>query len=154
LAQTLCGFDDAPGVLGRDQLVSFGPTLLVRIGFDPTYDPKNVKNVPALPRQMLPALVDTGAQTSCIDSQLALTLNLPIVDRQKVSGVHGAHEVNVHLAQIHVPSLAYTIYGTFAAVHLVSGGQHHQALIGRTALQNFLMTYDGRTGTVMITNEI
>src|SRR5262245_27820099 len=36
------------------------------------------------------SLVDTGAMESCIDSGLAMRLNLPIVDRRKISGVHGA----------------------------------------------------------------
>lgn len=99
------------------------------------------------------ALVDTGAMESCIDSLLAAQLGLPIVDRRKVSGVHGSQEVNVHLAQVHVPSLKVTIYGAFAGVHLAAGGQAHNALIGRTFLRNFTMVYEGRTGTVTLSND-
>ena len=43
-------------------------------------------------------------------------------------------KVTVHLAQIYVPSLDFTVYGRFSAVHLAAGGQAHQALIGRTFL--------------------
>ena len=99
------------------------------------------------------ALVDTGAGESCIDSILAAQLNLPIVDRRQIAGVHGAEKVNMHLAQIHVPSLNSTIYGAFAGVHLTTGGQIHQALIGRTFLQNFTMVYEGLTGTVTISKD-
>ena len=149
---TKCGFDDQTGQSGRDALALYGPTLFVQIGFDPASRPSDGPN-PNLPPDKHPALVDTGATESCIDSELALILNLPIVDRQKVAGVHGADTVNVHLAQIHVPSLDFTVYGRFAGVHLRAGGQPHFALIGRTFLQNFTMTYEGRTGNVILSND-
>ena len=94
--------------------------------------------------------MDTGAIESCIDSALASTLNLPIVDRQPVAGAHGSGEVNTHLAQIYVPALGVTVYGAFAGVHLTAGGQPHYALIGRTFLRNFTMVYKGRTGAVTL----
>jgi hypothetical protein len=100
------------------------------------------------------ALVDTGATTSCIDSGLAMQLNLPIIDRQRVSGVSGIHEVNMHLGHVLVPSLGRFISGSFAGVDLVAGGQPHVALIGRTFLQYFTLFYDGRTGSVSITDEL
>ena len=149
---TKCGFDDQTGQSGRDVLALYGPTLFVQIGFDPGSRPIDGSN-PNLPPDRHPALVDTGATESCIDSELALVLNLPVVDRQKVAGVHGADTVNVHLAQIHVPSLDFTVYGRFAGVHLRAGGQPHFALIGRTFLQNFTMTYEGRTGNVILSND-
>src|ERR1035437_5974073 len=107
MPETHCGFSDVPGgSSGCDLLVSLGPTLLVDIGFDPAYvyvlggaPPK-----PGLTR--LEALVDTGATESCIDSLTAAQLNLPIVDRRRIGGVGGAQEVNIHLAQVFVPSLA------------------------------------------------
>jgi hypothetical protein len=153
MARTLCGFNNTPGVAGNVLLVLRGPTLAVRIGFDPTYDPQNATRPPALPENLIGALVDTGASESCIDAAFAMSLNLPIVDRRLISGVHGANEVNMHLAQINIPSLASTAYGAFAGVSLQAGGQPHQALIGRTFLQNFTMIYEGRTGTVTIHND-
>ena len=150
---TKCGFDDAPGVPGRTALSLQGPTLIVQIGFDPTYDPQAVPPLPPnLPRTPLPALVDTGASESCIDSGLAMRLNLPIVDQRPISGIHGAGLVNVHLAHILIPTLAFTIYGPFCGVDLIAGGQAHYALIGRTFLQSFTMVYEGRTGTVTLSN--
>jgi hypothetical protein len=67
-----------------------------------------------------------------------------------ISGVHGAHMVNMYLAQIHVPSLKFIIHGAFAGVDLAAGGQLHKALIGRTFLENFTMVYEGPTGTVKL----
>ncbi len=149
---TKCGFDDQTGHSGRDALALYGPTLFVQIGFDPASRPIDGSSL-NLPPARYPALVDTGATESCIDSALALVLNLPIVDRQQVAGVHGANTVNVHLAQLHVPTLNFAVYGRFAGVHLRAGGQPHFALIGRTFLQNFTMTYEGRTGNVILSND-
>ena len=66
MTTTKCGFNDAAGVLGRDALVAYGPTLIVQIGFDPTYDPAK-STIPNLPTDHHHALVDTGATISCID---------------------------------------------------------------------------------------
>ncbi len=134
-------------------LSRWGPTLGVNVGFDANWRPP-MAGVPAtLPVPGISdirALVDTGASECCIDNLLAAQLILPIVDRRAISGVHGSHLVNIHLAQVHVPSLGCTMYGAFASVDLVAGGQMHQVLMGRTFLQAFTMVYEGRTGTVMI----
>jgi predicted aspartyl protease len=126
---------------------------MVDIGFDPNFNPQNQIQIPVPGIRGVRALVDTGATESCIDSRLAAQLNLPIVDRRGIGGVGGAHVVNIHLAQVHVPSLGKTVVGAFAAVHLAAGGQAHHALIGRTFLQHFTMIYEGRTGTVTIHDE-
>jgi len=144
-----CGWDNGGGFSGQEHLVWNGPTLFVDIGFDPAYKP-GPGVTPVAGQKKLPALVDTGAGESCIDSTLAMHLKLPIVDRRVVAGAHGAKEVNMHLAQIHIPSLNFTIHGSFAAVDLIAGGQTHHALIGRTFLQNFEMIYEGTTGTVRL----
>jgi predicted aspartyl protease len=154
VAKTKCGFDSTPDAPGPVLLTAYGPTLFVNIGFDPKYrfDPTK-NNIPVAGITGIRALVDTGAGECCIDSLLASQLSLPVVDRRKISGVHGADEVNVHLSQVHVPSLNFTIYGAFAGVHLAAGGQVHNALIGRTFLQHFTMKYEGRTGTVTLSND-
>ncbi len=154
MVQTKCGFDSAPGgASGKDLLTAYGPTLLVDIGFDPTYRPGVPPLAPIPGVRGIHALVDTGAAESCIDNRLAAQLKLPIVDRRPISGVHGQHMANVYVAQVHIPSLGFTIYGAFAGVDLSAGGQAHSALIGRTFLRNFTMVYEGRTGTVTITSD-
>lgn len=151
MASIKCGFDDVPGQFpGRDFLVRYGPTLLVDIGFDPQYRPGPIVPVPGI--TSVAALVDTGAEESCIDSLLAAHLNLPIIDRVSISGVHGSHLANRYLAQVRVPSLHFVIYGAFAGVDLVAGGQVHRALIGRSFLRNFTMVYEGKTGSVTISS--
>jgi hypothetical protein len=139
VAQAKCGFDDGPGSKGADVLGLVGPTLIVNIGFDSTYQPQQPK-VPTAGITGVWALVDTGASESCIDDQLATKLGLPVIDQKPISGTIGSHTANIYLAQIHIPSLPRTIYGPFAGVHLIAGGQRHSALIGRTFLRYFKMT--------------
>lgn len=146
---TDCGFEDGQGGSAQALLIQFGPTLGVKIGFDPGYSSGGI-DLPKLPDTLWPALVDTGTILSCIDSSLANLLGLPVVDRIPLSGVGGKEEFNVYLAQIYVPSLQFTTYGEFAGVHLTSGGQRHYALIGRSFLKDFNMIYNGKTGAVIL----
>lgn len=147
MPETNCGFDSVPGgATGAQLLISMGPTILVDIGFD-----KNPTGFPPKPGiQGVRALVDTGATESCIDDLLATQLNLPAFDKRPVGGSGGQHMVNMYLAQIYIPSLNVSIIGAFAGLHLEAGGQIHRALIGRTFLQNLIMTYDGKSGKVVL----
>ena len=145
-----CGFINVPGgAPGSVLLCAYGPTMLVNIGFDPSFRAGQTA-LPVAGIIGIRALVDTGAGESCIDSLLASQLNLPIIDRRTIAGVGGAQQVNIHLAQLHIPSLSWTIYGSFAGVHLSAGGQPHQALLGRTFLQHHTLIYTGTSGTVTI----
>ena len=144
MPQVECGFKGTPGLL-----VHFGPSIGVLIGFDPSFRP-NVTPAPNLPVQEYPALIDTGATESCIDSAVAQALNLPIIDERMMAGVHRQFKVNVHLAQIRIPSLQYTIYGNFCGVHLHAGGQSHSSLLGRTFLSKMTMIYKGDTESVLL----
>jgi predicted aspartyl protease len=152
MARTLCGFNSSPTVSGTDLLEGLGPTLIVNIGFDPAWLGASGA-VPALGLVGLQALVDTGAGESCIDAAVANHLGLPIVDRRPIAGVGGQHMANMYMAQIHVPSINFTIFGAFSGVNLLAGGQRHTALIGRTFLRHFTMIYEGRTGAVIVHNE-
>jgi len=152
MARTKCGFDSGPAASGSDLLSLLGPTLLVDIGFDKDWRATG-KTVPVKGLQGVHALVDTGASESCIDALVATQVGLPVVDRRPIAGVGGKHMVNMYLAQIYVPTLAFTIFGAFAGVDLAAGGQEHRALIGRTFLRHFTMVYEGRSGTVTIHNE-
>ncbi len=148
---TSCGYDAAgqhphPP---QDMLVLQGPELIVDIGFDPNW---NGAGKPAnLGAPGLPALVDTGAVQSFIDNDLAIRLQLPAVNQKTVSGSNGKHTVTFYLAHLYIPSFDITQSGEFGGVHLIAGGQRHSALIGRTLLRYFRLSYDGLTGTVELT---
>lgn len=141
------GYSKTNGLSARECLVEFGPALRVNIGFDPNYVEGQIPDCPLKGEQ---ALIDTGATFSCIDLRVATSLNLPIVDRQNIIGIGGLHEVDMHLAQIHVPDLSFTIHGMFAAVDLTGSGLTHAALIGRSFLQHVSMIYEGKTGDITV----
>ena len=130
-------------------LVVHGPTLQVTVGHMDT-QATNVALDGNKATQSVLALVDTGALESCIDDQLAKKLGLPVIDKQQCSGASGPAMLDVHMAYIDIPSLAWGIYGRFMGVHLVAGGQQHNVLLGRTMLSNMVMIYDGPKGGVTI----
>jgi len=147
-----CGYQGAPTKeVGATLLISYGPNLRVDVGFDRkwVWGPRH-KKPPKPGIAQIDALVDTGAQESCIDNLLAGQLQLPMIDRRKVGGVTGVDEVNVHLGQICVPSLRFVIYGSFCALPLKESGLLYQVLLGRTFLNHCSMHYDGKTGSVTI----
>jgi hypothetical protein len=146
---TQAGFKDGAGHRAPDLLVNLGPTLLVDIGFESVPNPDLVPNLAA---KRVRALVDTGATDSCIDNTLALSLQLPVIDQRTCSGIGGVTRVNMYLGLIYIPSLDHTLFQSFAGVQLQSGGQWHQALLGRTFLRPFVMRYEGATGEVTISD--
>jgi len=129
-----------------DLLQDVGPTIGVYIGFDPNYDGKNPNVIPAIPTDNKEALIDTGASHNSIDWTLAKALNLPIIDKKPVSGIHGSAEVEICSAQIYLPHFNVTFYGPFALVKLQEGGQRQHALLGRNLLRHFTFYYDGIEG--------
>lgn len=138
-----CGYDDP------EMLELRGPQIQVQIGFDPKF--KQVKGgVPSLPSTLFNALVDTGADSSSIDSRMAQKLGLPVMDRRRVIGVHGNEHLTMYLGHIHFPGLPATIIGNFAGVHLQASGLGYDALIGRDFLGHLRMVYDGSTGQVTL----
>ena len=97
--------------------------------------------------------MDTGAMESAIDAELAVSLNLPALGHSQIAGAGGLFEATVYLAQIYIPELDFTIDGPFDSANLATSGQPYYALIGRTFLMHFNMAYEGRTGSVIISND-
>lgn len=130
-----------------DALELNGPTAMCQVGFDPNYDGKNPNIPPKIPQDLRHGLIDTGASHSSIDAKLVRDLNLPIVDKKPVGGVHGQIELEICSAQVHLPFYNYTTYGLFAVVKLRDGGfGMHDVLLGRTMLRSFTLYYDGTSG--------
>jgi hypothetical protein len=168
----------APGQPGQIapphvSLVAHGPTILAQIGFDPAFFGAIAS--PAPPALTLPtpsaavddaqqqgappplppvapvlALIDTGASNSCIDDTLAIQLNLPLINRVRVGGVHGGELLCVYLGKLSIPQLGFSRAGQFIGAKMEQGNQAHRALIGRDLLANMLMVYDGTTGRVKL----
>ncbi len=122
-----------------------GPTADVTVGWIIENEEDDVPDV-----EPAKALIDTGASESCIDENLAIKLQLPVVDVNSMAGVGGAQDHNVYAAEVNITALGFKQFGRFTGVHLVAGGQTHQVLLGRTFLQDIIMVYDGRRGHVTI----
>lgn len=75
---------------------------------------------------------------------------MPLVEQTNLAGIGGSYYAGMYAAQIHIPALSHTIYGEFAGIDMLGGGQQHEALIGRTFLRQCRMTYDGVTGGAVI----
>lgn len=133
------------------KLQFFGPTINVKIGFDiESYFGKKPVSFDSQEEHV--ALIDTGASESCIDSELAALYNLPVIDRRPYHGINGLNYFNLHLCQIHIPELNFTMHGKFSGVHLSDGGiENYKALLGRDFLKNFKFEYDGYKGNFKIT---
>ena len=144
------GFVSGEDLAADSRLVLHGPTIWIDIGFDPSFDPAAENEKPKPSITGVPALVDSGAQESCIDKTLVRDLNLSAVDRSMIAGIEGGHEADLFLCQFHCPTLQFTQWGLFAGVDLAGGGQIHRALIGRTFLNSFIMIYDGLRGQVTL----
>ena len=150
MAKTQAGFKDGKGEIAPDLLVKLGPTLLVDIGLKPL---AHTSDGPELQFKGLRALVDTGAGDNCIDSGIAGLARLPVIDQRIASGIGGATRVNIHMARLYIPSLKQMLFQPFAGVELESGGQWHQALLGRTFLRPYTLRYVGPTGEVEISHD-
>jgi predicted aspartyl protease len=135
--QIKCGYLGSPKA--RQELVDFGPNTTVSVGLDKSWR-RDQQRPPNPDRTRIPALIDTGAQESAIDSALAAELKLPVVDKRIVAGV-GRMRVDVCLAQV----LRYTIEGHFAVIPLAA---HigYDVVLGRTFLRHCTLTYDGKLG--------
>ena len=93
-----CGFPDFEQQERRTLLVQVGPTIPVKIGFDPGFDEVTGTD-PILPAELFPALVDTGANSNSIDAELAVELHLPVIYYdEEISGSAGTHTTDIYLA--------------------------------------------------------
>lgn len=102
------------GLSTNDVLESFGPMLFVEIGY---FDQSSqaIAAVASASGSRYPALIDTGARESAVDSSLAEELGLAVsedMERQAVS-ILGVGTVNEYFAQISIPELGFSIAGRF-----------------------------------------
>ena len=98
-------------------------------------------------------LIDTGAVRSCLDLMFTRSLELPVVGREHVAGVHGIQDANLYMAEISVAQLNMKIRGRFIGLPLELAGLP-RVLLGRDFLSRLKMVYDGRSGSVTLTVSI
>ena len=148
-----CGFRDGPLGSGAERLVQRGPILQVDIGLDPEYRYTESGSTFDSGIMQVPALVDTGATFSCIDDEIARSLDLPLVDRRSFYMLNGKCECNAYLAHIVVPALSLFQHGILYGSPLDEIDRPYRAVIGRTFLRDMVLVYDGPTGSVRIARQ-
>lgn len=93
----------------------------------------------------LEALIDTGATHIAIDMETAESLNLTPVDTTSLGGIGGEVSALVFAGCLEVPNLHFKkpvqLYSPKGAT-LPS-----KVILGRSFLQNYIMTYNGPDGT-------
>lgn len=95
-------------------------------------------------------LIDTGASVTCIDDAAAQQLQLPVVDVVTIaSASHPSTQQNVYPAHIELVGTPIRI----AAQHAVGAALAAQGLlvlIGRDALQDCTLFYNGGSGEITL----
>ena len=94
------------------------------------------------------ALIDTGAKFSCFDQDVATELSMPIVDRGWMSSATGRELRPVFSGRIAVHNL-----GNFDADRAFGASLQDDglvALLGRDALQQAVLVYNGAEASVSI----
>lgn len=99
------------------------------------------------------ALIDTGARESAIDVKLAFDARLQIVDIRSYGSAAGAYETPEYLANLTVPALNLGKHGRFGGTRLAELGYDFGVLLGRDFLLSAQMVYDGRTGSVVVSDD-
>ena len=143
---TEAGFLTDDGLPDHQRLVAFGPTLPVTVRYLPRDDSSPETSEAA------PALIDTGADESCIDADLAKRLSLPTIDSEIRAGVSGPATHPVYIAAIDIPALGWRKHGRFAGVSLAAGGAVHSVILGRDFLSSTIMIYDGLRAQVTLSS--
>ncbi len=89
-------------------------------------------------------LIDTGASDVCIDYRIAEALDLRRVDQQLVGVVGASVVASIHIGIVEIPELGFSeVMPLFA---LKVRRPTHDVLLGRSLLQNFIVTFDGPSG--------
>lgn len=125
---------------GQPELLRLaGPHIPVIVGF-PSYDPIQGSGNYI----QLSALIDTGATDICIDIETANRLGLQPVDSTLIGGIGGSIESIVFAGLLEVPSLHFKrIVRMFSPMGVSLSSK---MLLGRSFLENYIMTYDGPRG--------
>lgn len=128
-----------------------GPVLQVTLGIAENFAQQLIQQNQPVPAPVSGlALIDTGASVTCIDEDLAQKLNLPVIDRVVMaSASHDATEKNVYPILIQFIGVPIKI-NVLRAMGAALANQGIVILLGRDALQNFTLFYNGIAGEITI----
>lgn len=138
----------APTAYDRSvELAAVGPILDIVIRSPRLTRPIGASDGPVVKRESITArgLIDTGATNVCIDIRMAVELGLSSTGKESV-GVAGGGSLmsDVYAGILEVPQLNFSEMVPFYTLRM----RHptHDVLLGRSFLQNFIVTFDGPQG--------
>lgn len=128
-----------------------GPCVQVSIGLAQSVASQLLQQGKTLPKPAAGiALIDTGAASTCIDSNIAQQLKLPVVNVVNIaSASHASTQLNVYPIQIEVVGLPISIE-VLNAIGAALNAQGLIALIGRDVLQHCTLFYNGISGSTTL----
>lgn len=127
-----------------------GPTIQVALHFPAAVSQELTNRGETLPNPVVGnALIDTGASVSCIDVEAADEVGLNPIDLAKMhSATHADQEVPVFFAAIELLGMGRRFEVRVMGARLKEQGLI--ALIGRDALANSLLFYNGPAGQMTL----
>ncbi len=125
----------------RREMAIFGHILDVRVaGFGP---PVGTSSSPDVVETR--GLIDTGASDICIDYRLAIHLGLREINQATVGVVGGTTMAKIYLGRLIVPEVGFDRVCPLYALKV--SHPTHDVLLGRSFLENYIVTFDGPAGT-------
>lgn len=98
------------------------------------------------PQVQAVALIDTGADRTCISDRIVQVLKLMPTATVAISGVHGVGSSNQYCVDFNFTGSDILVTGL--QVFDYTGSGPFDMLIGRDVLRGVLFIYDGRTGEI------
>ncbi len=138
-------------VVPKLALSARGPVIQVTIGIEENFAQQLIQGSQSIPEPKSGlALIDTGVSMTCIDEELAKILNLPVIDKATMSSAsHNATEKDIYPILIQFIGVPIKV-NVPRAMGASLNNQGIIALLGRDALQNFTMFYNGLAGEITL----
>ena len=118
-----------------------GAVFFVAITFEMTVTKGFLKIGQKPPFVRAKAVIDTGAERTCLDSSISEKLALQVYDTARIATLSGIAEVNMVDVLIHIPELNRCFPVCVPSVDF--GGKSYQVVIGRDILRKCKFEYDG-----------
>jgi aspartyl protease len=134
----IVGFLKTQQFIGESEGRARGPFVLVAIASDPKWHPSSPDDLPPLKTaETVIALVDTGADTCAIDTDLATKLELAVVGQAQGNYTGSLEAVLLVFAQICFPKERHVAGQIIMVRPLKSGGARYEVILGMDFLKSF-----------------
>ncbi|HVZ17519.1 MAG TPA: retropepsin-like aspartic protease [Terriglobales bacterium] len=136
-----------------EELRSGGPRIQVALGPSAAeYELAELQGSPLPPPLKISALIDTGASITVINPKLAETRKLQQTGSVQLSAAGNQGKYPVYVASLSFPGQELRSFEIIQVVGCQLPQQPISCLIGRDVLRRWLLTYNGRSATIKISD--